>query len=75
MFDKLIDNIEIFFSKGFIIEFESGDEAFIPTTTKMSLNQKLEIAMCPIWEAELDSGEKSIEKVKLVRFKRRFRVF
>lgn len=75
MFDKLIDNIKVFFSKGFAITFESGDKAFIPTKTKMSIRQKLEIATCPIWEMEADSGEKSIEKVKIVKFKRRFRVF
>lgn len=74
MFDNLINNIKLFFSKGYMITFESGDKGFIPTKG-MSFNEKLEIAMCPNWEIKLDSGEKVIEKTKYVDFKRRFRVF
>ena len=74
MFDKIIDNIKVFFSKGYVMIFESGVKAFIPMRG-LPIHKRLAILTCSDWEMELDSGEKSIEKLKTVKFKRRFRVF
>lgn len=31
MFNKIMENIKVFFSKGYVITFESGDKGFIQT--------------------------------------------